>query len=130
MPALEKEYNPNIKQILANMAENVSGDYEFLKNLSQKALKKITKKSSQKRLALDFNKLKRLDIAIQRILIRLAIELLKGDTRRLTFQHLSEIDELIQNRPIGSIVDLPNNLAIRKDKKYLSLYTKYGKKST
>jgi hypothetical protein len=49
-------------------------------------------------------------------MIRLVIERIQGDTRRLTFEHMGEIEDLIVNRPPGAIVHLPQHLLARKVK--------------
>jgi len=115
IPYLEKEYNANIKKVLANTAQIVSCDYDYLVNASRKQSKDFVNN-----IAID--KLLRLHPAILRLVLRLAIERLKGDTRRITFQHILEIEDLILNRPIGSIVDLPKCISVAKRKKTLLFY--------
>jgi hypothetical protein len=53
------------------------------------------------------------------MLFRNAIALLKGDTRRITFRHIREIEDLILNRPINSVVNLPKGVCVRKKKNFL-----------
>ena len=59
--------------------------------------------------------------ALKRMLIRLAIQRLKGNTNRLTLAHFHEIEDLLQNRPKGTIVNLPQGIYARKDLRYLLL---------
>ena len=139
LPFLEKKYNPNIRQILFNMAENVSSDYEFLESESKKAFKRLKMKKClpavrqekfppkadlplAKKINLNLEKILRYHPTIQRMVLRLAISALKGDTRRLSFKHFKELEDLIKTRPEGSIVDLPSKISVRKEAKYLSLY--------
>jgi hypothetical protein len=58
---------------------------------------------------------------MQNLSLRLAIARLKGDLRRLTFQHIEEINDLVLNRPTGSIVDLPKGISVIKKKTCLIL---------
>lgn len=113
-PLLEKEYSCNIKEILSNMAESVGFDYDYLYSKAYSAMKRQGNR-------INLEKFLRLHPAIQRLLLRLAIAKIKGDTRRLTFQHIREIEDLILNRPPNSIVDLPGGISAVK-KKYLSFY--------
>lgn len=115
LPLLEKEYNRNIKELLANMAESLAYDYDYLHRLTNRAMK-------GKQTKFNLNKLQKLHPAIQRLIFRSAITRLKGDTRRITFQHIREIEDLILNRPINSIVDLPKGISVIKKKKNLSFY--------
>ncbi len=115
MPQLEREYNKNIKEVLANMAENLAGDYDYL-NLAAGRIKKRVKGK------VNLDKFLKLHPAMQRLIIRGAISGIKGNTRRITFQHAKEIEALILNRPTNSIVDLPGGVSVVKRKKYLLFY--------
>jgi tRNA(Ile)-lysidine synthase len=107
LPFLEKEYNRNIKQALANLAEGAAYDYEFLGRCARRAM---GKKGSRIALA----RLKKAHPAIRRIIFRQAIAAAQGDTRRITFQHIREIEDLLWNRPVGSVVNLPRGLTVTK----------------
>lgn len=128
IPELIKDYNPNIKQALANVAQIAAGDYDYLENSAVKALNRLKRPLTQRRgnsaqgLRLDLSRLLRLHPAIQRLILRLSIARIKGTTRRLSFKHTKEIEELISRRPINSIVDLPEGISVLKHKKYLCVY--------
>ena len=130
LPLLEREYNSNIKKVLANMAENIGTDYEYLRRVSEGQYSRIRysrSSSSRKplsRININLKKFLRLHPAIQRLVIRLAISKIKGDTRRLSFQHMKEIEDLIFKRPINSVVDLPASTSFVKKKMHLSIYKK------
>ncbi len=115
LPLLERQYNKNIKEILSNMAESAGLDYDYLYGKVFAIMKNFEKKINLKRFL-------RLHPAIQRLAIRQNIARLKGDTRRITFQHIREIEDLILNRPINSIVDLPKGVSVIKKKGCLLFY--------
>jgi tRNA(Ile)-lysidine synthase len=115
LPLLEKEYNRNIKEVLSNMAENVGYDYDYLIRSAQTVMKRLGQK-------INLKKFLKLHPALRRLVLRLNIIRLKGDTRRITFQHIREIEDLILNRPLNSIVDLPQGVSVVKKKKQLSFY--------
>ncbi len=115
IPLLKKEYNQNILETLANSAESISYDYEFLDRVAKNTLKKPG-------LRINLAKLLRLHPAILRIKIRQYIARLQGDTRRISFQHIKELEDLLNNRPDGSIVDLPKGIAIQKTRNTLRFY--------
>ena len=115
LPLLEKEYNKNIKEVLANMAESLGYDYDYLAKASNRA-------SRQMRTKINLKKLSKLHPALQKIIFRYAIASLKGNTRRITFQHIKEIEDLFLNRPINSIVDLPQGVSVIKKNNYLFFY--------
>jgi tRNA(Ile)-lysidine synthase len=117
LPLLERDYSGNIKEILANMAESVALDYDYLARVTEK----IAKRSKT---SFSLNKLDSLHPALKRLVFRGAIASLKGDTRRITFQHIREIEDLLLNRPSGSVVNLPRNVCAKKKRNYLEFYLK------
>ena len=117
LPLLEAGYNENIKELLANMAESVGADYDCLNRLARHNTKGANTKICLKRLY-------KMHPAIQRLIFRNAIASVKGDTRRITFQHIKEIEDLLFSRPFKSIVDLPKGVSVIKSSRYLSFYSK------
>ena len=125
LPWLEKNYQKNIREILANVSQTLTADYEFLRAQAQILFKKEAQCSQDKRtilfpLALFFKK----PPALQRMLIRIAVEELKKDTNRLTLTHIKEIEDLIKNRPSLSVVHLVDNVMVTKTKDSLTLFKK------
>ena len=121
LPELKK-YNPNIKTVLANMAENLVLDYEYIAAKAFTAFKTIRKGKSKAGLTLILEKLLRVHPSLQNMVLRFSFEELKGDTRRLTFSHIKELNDLVSHRPYGSIVDLPSRISAVKNQKYLCVY--------
>ncbi|MFA5311418.1 MAG: tRNA lysidine(34) synthetase TilS [Candidatus Omnitrophota bacterium] len=115
LPLLEKGYNKNIKEVLVNLAHCAGVDYDYL----QKAAANYAKGSKG---SLNLNMLKRLHPSMVRLKLREAISLLQGDTRRISFKHIQELEDLVSRRPQGSIVDLPKGLSALKRKKTLYFY--------
>ncbi len=107
IPLLEKNYNRNIKEILSNTAESLANDYDFLNQVTLKT-------SARLKPAINLKKLNRIHPAIQRMVLRGKICQLKGNTRTIAFKHIREIEDLILNRPINSLVDLPGNIRVKK----------------
>jgi tRNA(Ile)-lysidine synthase len=115
LPLLEKNYNKNIKEILSNTAQSIGDDYDYLNRKTVKAMPYSGRK-------INLNKFLRLHPAIQRMFLRLMITRTKGNTRKITFRHIKEIEDLIFNRPFNSIVDLPQGLSVIKKKNFISFH--------
>ncbi|MCX5707215.1 MAG: tRNA lysidine(34) synthetase TilS [Candidatus Omnitrophica bacterium] len=115
LPLLELKYNRNIKEILSSLAQTSASDYEYLEKKAQGIMR-----ANKTRFKLD--RLIKLHPAILRLKLRGAISCLQQDTRRITFQHLKEIEDLIFNRPIKSIVDLPKGISVIKKVDSLIFY--------
>lgn len=115
LPLLEKGYNRNIKEVLSNMAENIGYDYDCLTILARRIEKRLGNR-------IYLAKFLKLHPAVQRLLLRRNISRLQGSTRRIGFQHIKEIEDLILNRPTHSIVDLPAGISVIKEKKTIRFY--------
>lgn len=112
IPLLKNKYNINILKVLANLAESVSYDYEYLDQVAKRSLKGNP-------LRLNLKKITKLHPAILRLKLRQAISCIQGDTRRISFQHIKELEDLIFARPSGSIVDLPKGIYVQKSRNTL-----------
>ncbi len=115
LPLLEKGYNRNIKEVLSNTAESAAYDYDYLSGQASRAVQRLGRK-------INLEKFLKLHPAIQRLILRLNIARLAGNTRRISFQHIKEIEDLVLNRPTQSIVDLPKGVSVVKKKKHLVFY--------
>lgn len=115
LPLLAKEYNKNIKEVLSNLAENSACDYTYLETSARRITNRLGTRINLVRFL-------RLHPAMQRMILRFNIARLKGNTRRITSRHIKEIEDLILNRPINSIVDLPKGISVAKKKKVLYFY--------
>lgn len=117
VPILEKKYNFNIKEALSNLGESAGYDYDYLNRVATRAIGRAKAK-------INLNKLEKLHPAIRRLVLRFGIAGIKGDTRRISFRHIEELEDLIFNRPMNSVVDLPKNVSVVKRKSFLRFYLK------
>lgn len=115
IPLLKNKYNQNIVEVLANLAESASYDYEYLDLAAKNCIKGCIGR-------LNIKKAVKLHPAILRLKIRHAIAYLQGDTRRISFQHIREIEDLLNCRPESSIVDLPKGISVQKTRNCLRFY--------
>jgi tRNA(Ile)-lysidine synthase len=116
MPLLQKDYNPNIKEILSCMAENVGLDYEYLYNVSLSLFNEVVVKNNSWQSKIRLAKFSKFHPAVQRMIFRIAINEIGKSIRRLNFRHWKELEDLILRRPTGSIVDLPHQIKVQKNK--------------
>ena len=121
-PSLEKEYNPNIKEILVGLAENVSCDFDYLQQSGLNSFRALRKKSTNGEIALQLKKFFSLHKAMQKLVARSAIKELKGDVRRIDYRHWKELEDLAENRPKNSVVDLPGGISALKKGRNLVFY--------
>lgn len=112
IPLLGREYNNNIVEVLNSLAETSSLDYDYLRSKALKIYKRLGK-------TVNLKKFGKIHPSIQRLIFRMHIERLKGSTRRINFKHIKEIEDLIANRPVNSIVNLPQGISVVKRAKTL-----------
>ena len=112
IPQIMEQLNPNFIRSAANTAEMLSADNEFLNlHIGELTEKEFIKKNNGIGMSLTF--LLSQHIAIQRRIIRKAIEILKGDTANIEFKHIEQILVLAESRKTGKELDLPDNVTIR-----------------
>jgi tRNA(Ile)-lysidine synthase len=115
LPLLEKKYNRNIRQVLGNTAQLAGSDYDFLGGCARTAAGRISDRIS-------LEKISRMHPSMRRMVLRLMAGNLQGSTRRLTARHIREIEDMVRNRPAGSVVDLPRDISVKKTAKSLFFY--------
>ena len=115
LPLLEKKYNANIKGLLSNTAETIAADYDYLFRAAEAAAKTMGR-------TINLKKFLTLHPAIQRLVLRLYISRIQGNTRRIGFQHIREIEDMIKNRPAGSRVDLPQGVSAKKSPRTIEIF--------
>lgn len=122
IPLLEKKYNKNVQEVLSHFSNNISVDYDFLEGQAKLLFNDIAKFAKDQRcVKFDLKEFNSKHLSMQRMMIRMAIEHLQGHTRKLSSIHLKEVEDLILNRPTESIVHLPRNVIVRKNRKFFSL---------
>lgn len=122
IPAFEREYNHDIKNVFSSLAELMQGDFEYLEYVYKKTFKQLAKIKKRGEIVFRLCDIKSKPVSIKRGLIRNAIEFLCGGLDNIEYRHWKEIESLIGKRPAGSVVSLPNNISIKKTKKSLSVY--------
>lgn len=95
LPELAKDYNPNISQVLARLADTAALDYDFLNQTAARHLQQIILTHTRYSLCLNRVKLRRRHPALQRMILRLALTHIAGSTRRLTLEHAHALETLI-----------------------------------
>ncbi|MFH0941387.1 MAG: tRNA lysidine(34) synthetase TilS [Candidatus Omnitrophota bacterium] len=121
LPLLEKQYNPNIKEVLSNFALTVGVDYAYLDQKARLFLN-ANMTSGRAGCKIGLGELLKLDIALRRLAVRQSIESLQGHLKKITFKHWQEVDDLLEARPCGSQVHLPGFITVSKTKGCLNIF--------
>jgi tRNA(Ile)-lysidine synthase len=119
LPAIRKQYNPDIRNALSNLAALTQEDYEYLDSNHRKAFKKLAKIRKDNVVIFSLYDIKSRHLSIARGVIRHAIEYLRKGLDNIEYRHWQEIESLIYDRPRGSKVNLPNKVVAEKTERYL-----------
>jgi tRNA(Ile)-lysidine synthase len=90
LPKLEKSFNPNIQKVLYKLSRSAADDYDFISRFSQEWLARNK--------TLRVSKISKLHPAIQREIIRLAIERQIPNLREIESSHVEEILKIIRSK--------------------------------
>ncbi len=108
LPLLEKEYNPQLRRKLAELAETVQPDIEFLRQESQRHFKKIAR-VQKKQVIIRRGAFRKLHPALRHGVLRAAVEALQQDTQGFRKQHWDFLAQaLLDSHPVS--VDLPHSI--------------------
>lgn len=112
-----KRYNPNIKQELARLAVSAGSTEDYLEKEADKAYKglKVESESEKLRIVFNLNKVKKLPDAIKTKIFLKAVEELKKDTLNIYSYHLDDILELIDSKSPQCLINLPDNIIVRRE---------------
>ena len=121
LPLLERQYNTNIKGTLAQLAEQSRSDYSYLQEAAERQWKrtaKVTRAEPRygREVAMSIPLFLRQPKALQRQLVRRAIQNLRGDVGQFEFRHWLEVERLFVSRPDGTLVDLPGGVRLARHK--------------
>jgi tRNA(Ile)-lysidine synthase len=112
IPLLQEFYNPNIAVTVNRLAGIMRSEEEWLEQIISPALAQATLALSETSIRLSWPRLATMHVAQQRRVIRKAIDLIKGDLRRI---HLRHVDDVLaragRNEACGQL-DLPDGLAV------------------
>jgi tRNA(Ile)-lysidine synthase len=127
LPMLIKEYNPNLKGVLIDLAQNSGDDYDYLKRQAKLLFDKLAQLSGS---AVSF-KIKDFSIqhlSMQRMLLRSSYAYLTADLNALGFVHIQEIEKKLLSSSWSGIVHWPRSVQVQivRGKLVLSI-RKHGK---
>jgi len=108
---LLREYNPNVDEALLRLAEIAGDDVSFLEQQAFQLWDKVARQEGDV-VYLDKRKTCSLPVALQRQLIRLAVDRVLGDIRDVEANHIEAIRSLLIKQ-VGKRTSLPHGLVCR-----------------
>lgn len=121
IPLLEKEYNPEIKESLLRLSQVIKDETLFVQDHARQALDDCRMESNAASLTLSKKLFHDFHPALQKRILRLGIQQVKGDLKAISWVHLNSIiDFCIQKTP-GKSLDLPGQIRIYKAEKSIMI---------
>ena len=116
LPLLERHYNPNIKGALAQLAEQSRWDYAYLQDAAGRQWRRAARVHPPAQVAMRVAVFRRQPKAIQRQLIRRAIQQIRVEEGRWEFRHWLEIERLFTAQcSAGTLLDLPGGVQLQRE---------------
>jgi len=108
LPYLKESFNPNLNEALVRMSQVIREENDYLEALTEEALKRIGTVQEQS-IRFKADELKEIHTAMQKRLLRKAVEKLSGSLNGFEYKHFQGIMELL-DKPTGAAIELPKDL--------------------
>jgi tRNA(Ile)-lysidine synthase len=128
LPQLMSSYNPKLIQTLNRLAEIMRCDEQWMKDTIKLSFADVCLDQDAGMVKLSVSALNRLQIAARRRIIRMAIEAVKGDLRRVTFDHIQASLRLLEKGPGPRHLDFPDGIDIKREGDALLVLKQKSKK--
>lgn len=115
IPLLKTAYNPKISDILNRLSSILRSEEEWIGDIVHHFYGKTVLDVKEKCIQLSVSMLNRYHPALQRRVIRMTIEKIKGDLRRIQFVNVNSVIGLLGKRSAYGKVDLPNGIRIQRE---------------
>lgn len=112
MPFLAK-YNPKIKRALSNFAEHLREDFEFIESHRRSASGAISAGESGA-VELALKDLLVQPRALQKEMLRDALDKAGGEVKRLSFRHWKDLENFLRHNRKGNSLDLPGDIRVTR----------------
>jgi tRNA(Ile)-lysidine synthase len=119
IPYLKEKYNPRIEENLAQMAEILRQDDDYIRNSVQEAMKSTYIQNQSNRISLNIEYIKGLAPTIRSRLFKKILESLNPEKNGFSFSNIKALERLAQATESGKRISLP--LGIEAKREYDSL---------
>lgn len=112
LPELERSYNPAVKDSLCRSAELVGVEHDFVHNYAEQLYHKLASSRDNDVIQFELDKFAQLHLALQREILRLALEKLRGNLKGISFYHIEKAVAFMLEGRTGTTLELPGNLRL------------------
>ncbi len=109
-----KKYNPKIKETLSRTAKILRIEEDFIKREGEKQFEFVFETLGSNELLGAITRYKNIPEAIRFVVLRLAIERVKGNLRKISSDHIFSADELLLSQSSSGEISLPDGIVVAK----------------
>jgi tRNA(Ile)-lysidine synthase len=115
LPMLARDYNPNIKAALVQLAGQSRVDHTYLQSAARRYWKRVARATRSGDVTLKLPVLVRQPEALQRELVRQALQETRGDLNQFEFRHWRELERLLHRSSTRAAVHLPGGVQVVRE---------------
>jgi tRNA(Ile)-lysidine synthase len=122
IPLLKTDYNPKISEILNRLSSIIKSEEEWLEDMVCPFFEKAVLHTQEDHIILFIQMVNRYPEALQRRIIRMAIQKIKGNLRRIRFVNIDSVIDLLRKVSAYGNIDLPDRIRIQKNRDKLYIF--------
>jgi len=122
IPLLKTDYNPKISEILNRLSSIIKSEEEWLEDMVCPFFEKAVLHTQEDHIILFIQMVNRYPEALQRRIIRMAIQKIKGNLRRIRFVNIDSVIDLLRKESAFGNIDLPDRIRIQKNRDKLYIF--------
>ena len=115
IPYLKEEFNPRIEENLAQMAQILRQDDDYILNSVQEAMQSTYIQNQPNRISLNIEYVKRLAPAIRSRLFKEILESLNPEKNGFSFSNIRALERLVQLAESGKRISLPLGIEAKRE---------------
>lgn len=109
-----KKYNPRIKETLARAGDLLRTQEEFISNRANNWVEYVFQSVGEGELLGTVSHYRAIPEALRFAFLRIAIEKIKGNLRKVSFKHILSVDELLVSELPSGEISLPDGIMVAK----------------
>jgi tRNA(Ile)-lysidine synthase len=121
LPKLQQDFNSNLSATLLRTSNIFREEEEFWESLLSEWLDQYSAESEDGEIRLPIGPLMETHPAMQKRLLRRAVEKVKGDLRSFGFHHTEILLQLCRSAAANSLIDLPGEVKAEKNYSWLTI---------
>jgi len=123
IPYIKQKFCPHFSDSIKRLSEIVALDVSLIEGFIERMYPSVVIKE-KKYIKLDMNNYSEQPLGAKYRILRKALEELVGDIKDIELKHIQALDEFIQQKAPGKVIELPKGIRGEKGYKYFYLYSK------